>query len=64
MRERHHERTEQAIRDEFSISERGGKLWFTHNGVAIRQADSGSSIIEVIWELTQLRDAAVRYYRL
>lgn len=55
---------EDSIRNSFDITERGGIMWLTHNGVAFMKIASLSQAGDITKTLNEARACAVEFERL
>lgn len=53
---------EQELRERFRVEERGGSLWLTVDGVAIRQIEKSMDAATIYGLLADARIAAVTYH--
>lgn len=61
---KYRQKYETEIRECFDVTERGGYMWLTYNGVAFKKFDGSLSADEVAQTLNQARDEAVEFIRL
>ena len=55
---------EDFLRENFDVTERGGYLWLTYNGVAFMKVSATSNASDVTDTLNQARDCAVEFERI
>lgn len=58
------EKQEQELRERFRVEERGGSLWLTVDGVAVRQIEKGMDAATIYGLLADARIAAVTYHNI
>lgn len=63
-KERQRLQEEARLRSEFSVVERGGYLWLTHDGVAFMKISSVAYAADAVKELLIARDTAVEFKKL
>lgn len=52
------------IKSEFSVKERAGFLWLTHNGIAFMKINGNANASDVARMLNTARDCAVEFERI
>lgn len=52
---------ENNLKSEFKVTERKGRLWLTHNGVAFMEIQAKASAETITTELNKARNAAMEY---
>lgn len=55
---------EEYLRDSFDVTERGGHMWLTHNGVAFMKVGELSQASDIAGMLNNAREYAVEFERL
>lgn len=55
---------EAEIKADFDVVERGGYLWFTHNGVAFSKIENRTFADEISAALKKAREVAIEFERL
>lgn len=63
-KEEYRKRRDEAIRESFDITERGGCMWLTHNGVAFMKVASLANAADIAKTLNDARDCALEFERL
>lgn len=63
-REKYRLKDEENIKSDFKVSERKGKLWLTHLGIAFREIEDDMPSSEIARLLNEARQKAIEYERL